>query len=170
MNNLKQVSSTATALFILCICVLVQCGGDEHHNDRDHAGEHTHAEKHEPGNYGKGMAVTVADREKGIQLSLKSLRTTGIATASLSIYRIAGSRYRVPNEALIHYEDRTEIYLLRDGWFMPSPVTAVHETAGISIITISAPKATDRIVIKKTAIVRLAQLEAFGASGHGHGH
>ena len=200
MINLKRTASATAVLPVLFLWVFLQCAGDEHHNGREHAGEHHHAETHEtakahvtdthseahtghngkddhdaggheePGNYGKGMAVTAGDRVKGIQLSPKALRTTGIATAPLSMYRIAGSRYRVPDEALIHYGDRTAVYLLRDGWFMPSHVSAVQETAGVSVITISAVKAADRIVIKKTAIVRLAHLEAFGASGHGHGH
>ncbi|HON80631.1 MAG TPA: hypothetical protein PK544_19220 [Spirochaetota bacterium] len=200
MINLKPVESIAAVFLMTFMVVFLQCSGETHHNAPDHKDEPEHAEQHEtakghdaeqekeehtehhgedeheagsrsePGNFGKDMAVTAADREKGIQLSPKALRTTGIATTPLSTYRTEGGIFRVPKSAVIHYEEKTAVYILRDGWFLLSPVSGVHEAGNVTIIKIPGAKTTDSIVIKKTAILRLAHLEAFGASGHGHGH
>lgn len=184
---------------MLLLWALVQCGGSRHGN-HEHHGEHRDTAHHKavrasgaahpnglhtdphgeeghgnaghsiPGNYGRDMAVTAASREKGIQLSPKALRTAGIISAPLGRFRTPAGQYRLPADAVIRYEEHTAVYLLRNGWFTLSPASAGRDTGREILVSVPGASGTDRIVIKNAALVRLAHLEAFGASGHGHGH
>ncbi|MCP4137405.1 MAG: hypothetical protein GY754_40940, partial [bacterium] len=141
---------------------------DEHgHDNDDHDAEDGHEEQ---SNVGEGKAVTKADEKLGIQLSDRALKTIGVQTRPVSkIKALKGNRYQVPAASLVYYEDKAAVYIKRDGWYTLvncSTVTSGGKTAIIS----ARLRRNDHLVTAGAALLRLAHLEAFGASGHGHGH
>ncbi len=151
--------------------------GSKKHKDHDHGHKkhddhkgHDHADHKETSNAGKHLAVTKAVKEIGIQLSAASIKAIKLKTAKLSAYKISKTYFNIPKTALIYYEDKALVYIKRFNWFMQLDARIISKTAHWVTVNLKGIRANDQLVIAATAILRLAYLEAFGASGHGHSH
>ena len=138
-------------------------GHDDKEDDHGHHG-HGHDDHDEEG------AITAKDEKLGIQLLPEAVETIGLKTRSLRKFRRAPGTYVIPPQSLISYEYEEGIYIKRGPWYNLIPVKKL--TRGRGGITIRSPhlRASDHLIIEGAALLRLAHLEAFGASGDGHGH
>lgn len=144
---------------------------DEHHDHGDH--------HHAPRSVGEGMAVIAADEELGVELAPAALERLGVRFGFLQDYRRPGGAerdYRVPADCVVFFENDAWIFL-RDANRRVRPYSVrVAPRAGTSRdLTIidsnfASSQLQSELVIVAAPLVRLAYLEAFGASGSGHGH
>jgi len=190
MKNKQAVYTISIVMVLICALFFFRCKHEEHgshsedhavseHKDSEHAKEET-GHKDDDGDHdghdhnessGTGKAVLKADEKKGIQLSEKALETIGIKVKILSRFRAgAANRYNVPSASLVYYEDKSGIYIRRGPWFNLIDVKIIKKGRKITTIRTSGAAMGDLIVVHGSALMRLAQLEAFGASGHGHVH
>lgn len=100
---------------------------------------------------GKGKAVIAANEEKGIQLSTEAQKMIGIRLAPVD-------QSPIPKAAIVFYQDRRAIYVLRDNFFR-----RIELKAGESSIPLNQLKASDQLVIDGVALLRASELEAFGS-------
>lgn len=127
---------------------------DDHGHNHDHEEEST-------GGVGHDNAVTAADEDKGIQLAPKAVQAIGILTSQIS-----GTK--VPESALVFYQNKVGVYRLRDGWYRLIPLNRVVDGSGYAL-----PRAAflpgDRLVIAGVALLRVSELDAFSEeTGHDH--
>lgn len=127
---------------------------DEHNHDAksehdDHDEHSEHGEEEEStGGVGPGNAVTAADEHDGIKLSDKAQNAIGLKTETFT----GGD---VMKSALVFHQDKVSVYRFKDGWFKMIPVTDL--------------KAGDQVVVSGTALLRVAELDAFSTeTGHSH--
>lgn len=113
-------------------------------------------------------AMAGADHHIGIRLSDQAIQRLGIQT-----HKIATLPLKIPRSSLVFFQEDIGVYRLRKGWFKlvelknfsPSP-TGIH-----FIPTDSAEfKIGDHIVVSGAALLRVAELDAFGGGEEGHGH
>lgn len=147
---------------------------EKNHNEtdgeQDHA-NHEHNEKSDRALSKDGTAVIRASKKQGIQLSAKAQKTIGIRLQPLTQQKKStGNEYLVPRQSLVYYEHSVGLYLKRGNWFNLQAVTVIRQNKKNIRIKAALLKPGDLIVIKGAPLLRLAHLEAFGASGHGHGH
>lgn len=126
----------------------------------DHSGEGGHEEE-STGGVGHDNAVTTANEEKGIQLAPKAVQAIGLQTTEIS-------ETKVPESALVFYQDKVGVYRLRDGWYRLIPLNRAVDGGGYAL-----PGAEflpgDRLVIAGAALLRVAELDAFSEEvGHEH--
>lgn len=141
---------------------------DEHKDEGDHGhkeGEHDdHPGGHEEestGGVGHDNAVTAANEEKGIQLAPKAVQVIGLQTTQIS-----GTK--IPESALVFYQDKVGVYRLRDGWYRLIPLNPVVGSGGY-VLPGAEFLPGDRLVIAGVALLRVAELDAFSEEvGHGH--
>ncbi|MEQ9363153.1 MAG: hypothetical protein RIF32_02865 [Leptospirales bacterium] len=150
-----------------------QRGHDSHAGHDDHHG-------HGGGqNVGPGMAVLAADEETGIELSAVALERLGAGFTPLISFAATAESFReflVPADAVIAFEDQTQIFLRHSNQrIRPYAVRAGARSGDLRQIRIVDPafegvSRDTELATRAAALVRLAYLEAFGASGSGHGH
>ncbi|MBX9767200.1 MAG: hypothetical protein K2X47_08015 [Bdellovibrionales bacterium] len=138
----------------------------EKHDHEDAHGEDAHEEEARP-SVGEGKAVVRADKRQGIQLSEESEKFLEIQYESL---QTRSSGLEVPSAALLYTMNEVGVYRRRDKWLKLVDVKVISSANGKSIVTSPDLRDQDQVVTTGSAIVRLADLEAFGASGDGHGH
>ena len=137
-----------------------------HEGEESHGGEEAHEEQRP--SVGQGKAVEAADEHQGIKLSEKTIAFFKIRFARPTIQ---GKLIQSSPSALIETISNTSIYVRRNGWLKEVKVQVMDRKLGKFQILEGEPmKATDEVVVEKAALVKLAELEAFGASGDGHGH
>ncbi len=139
--------------------------GHDHHDHEEHAEgngteevdnhEHKeHAEEEETsGSVGPGKAVEEVHEESGIRLSTAAMKRLGVKTMPVSHL---SSPY--PVSALVKYQEEIGIYRYRQGWFKLIPSDSTSFQPG------------DEIVVYGAALLRAAELDAFGGGEEGHGH
>lgn len=136
---------------------------------------HAHETESRP-NAGPGMAVRAADETAGIELAPAAIARLNIQTTPLRSFQVSSiTEYLIPQQALIYYEDKAAIFVQSGTRLRPTEVRvlAVYgdqvriKTIG-SVAVIGLRDAA--LVTHNAPFVRLAYLEAFGASGSGHGH
>ncbi len=137
------------------------------HKDEEHSDEHGHQEETK---FGDGKATTKADEKKGIQLANHVIELLKIETKPLRKYSSAKYDYRVPKSSLVYFEDNVAIYYKRENWYNLRNVKIRSERGSTVLIFTKHLRKTDHLVINGVPLLRLAHLEAFGASGEGHGH
>lgn len=148
---------------------------DDEHKEGEHSGEsaghHEEAEGHEEAerpSVGAGKAVEAADEHDGIKLSEKTIQFFKIRFEKPAIN---GQVVTSLPSALIDTVNDTSIYRRRAGWIKEIKVAVINRKLGqFRLIGKEALNPDDEIVVEKAAIVKLAALEASGASGDGHGH
>ena len=130
-------------------------------------------------NAGPDHAVLKADHRKGIQLSMRSLELCDIRFAPTGKYKEdfpPGSRVQVSNLTLV--------YVRKGVWIFPVRIkdsSGAHQSSGSGspvhgeeLPALHHAKDVDwsesEIAVKNVDLIHLALLEAFGASGSGHGH
>ena len=139
----------------------------EEDSEHDESDEHGH---HGESKFGKGKAVTKADENKGIQLADHTIDLLKIKTKPLGKYKTGENTYKLPKSSLVYFENQVGVYYRRDNWYNLHNVKIRSKHHNLVSITAKTLKATDKLVTSGAPLLRLAHLEAFGASGEGHGH
>ena len=141
--------------------------------DDDH--DHGHGDE-SGGSTGLGMAVRAADETTGIELAPAAIARLNIQTTPLRSFQApSNSEFSIPRQALIRYEDRAQIFVQTGTRLRPVDVRVLADSGDRVRIKTSGSadvgglKNVD-LVTRHAPLVRLAYLEAFGASGSGHGH
>ena len=114
------------------------------------------ARAEEASNLEKGVLEAVP--EKGIRLSEKAIATLEIKTTSLN----GNSDHKVPTGALVFYQDNVGVYRLRGGWYKLIPITLENKSSQSSMIRSMELKSGDQIVVQGVALLRVADMDAFG--------
>lgn len=140
--------------------------GDHEHSEEGHGSEHE--EENSP-NVGPEKAVTFASEKLGIKLSDVATKNIGIEVSKISQH---GDYFSVPLSAFIFNKDKVGIYRKRDSLYKLIEVQLKKE-GGQSLIKPQNPSDLspgEEIVINGVGLLRIAELQSFGASGHGHAH
>lgn len=138
-------------LLIICLAVLplsVAHSEEKHDKEEQHDHDEHGEEEESTGGVGPGNAVTAADEHDGIKLSDKAKKVIGLNT------EIFGGG-DVMKSALVFHQDHVSVYRFKDDWFKLIPVAEL--------------KVGDQVVVSGTALLRVAELDAFSTeSGHSH--
>lgn len=124
----------------------------------------------EDGKSGEKKAVTKADEQKGIQLAHHVGKLLRIKTNPIRAYASGKYTFRVPKTSLVYFEDKTGVYYKRNNWYNLEHVKSYGRKGNTILISTRHLLKTDQLVTIGVPLLRLAHLEAFGASGEGHGH
>lgn len=184
-------TAMALSLILAFAFVGLACpGGDTNHENEEHDDHEEHEEHEEHGEHddhghghgssqtaGPGMAVVAADEELGIELSPVALERLGVQFTPLSNFRGSdGAReFSVPTMTLVLFEDQAQIFVRDRERIRPYSIRILSRSGDRSRVRVVDPvfanltESAD-LVTGEAALVRLAYLEAFGASGSGHGH
>lgn len=149
---------------------------DESHTGHDEGGhkeDGEHHDKHGGGEFGPTHGVRHYNEDKGIVLGKEAIERLGVRFTQVRKLRRRGRYYRLPAQAVIEEENMTGIYVRSPGRQKPrlkfTPVRLIANHGDMA--TIDARLNYDQsIVTQSAALVRLAELNAAGASGTGHGH
>jgi len=153
--------------------------GDEHAHGAEKEDEHGHAEEEGEDEHGHGdgheeegssrigpdKAITAASKKDGIQLAEKAVKRLALASVEAK-----GPAPRVPSKSLVFYQGETGVYRLRNGWYKLVDVKVTERGATDSVVRSSELQGGDRIVSEGVPLLRVAEMEAWGGSGDGHGH
>lgn len=141
---------------------------DDHQGQDEHSehGEHDDHEEEPSAGVGPGKAVLAASKSDGIRLSEKALQTLQIKTLPIQ----SVSDLQVPIAALVFHQAETGIYRFRDGWFKLIPVQMRSRKAESARISSPEIQTGDQVAVSGVPLLRVADLEAWGGSGDGHGH
>lgn len=115
---------------------------EAHHDEHGEESEHEHEEEESTGGVGPDNAVTAADEDRGVQLSEKAAQTIGLKT-------VVWDGLQLPVSALVFHQDHTSVYWVNEGWYKLIPANKLE--------------AGDAVVVSGTALLRLAELDAFSA-------
>ena len=135
-------------------------------------------ESEESRNFGPDMAVLAADEESGIELAEAAVKRLEVEFAPLRSFRNADSNneFSIPFAALILFEDAAQVFIRSEKRIRPIRVRIVDQSEArirIRIAEESFQSTTHteqaELVVEQAGFVRLAYLEAFGASGSGDG-
>jgi hypothetical protein len=138
----------------------------EEKDEHGHAhGEEAHEEEASP-SVGPGKAIEEANETRGIRLSEKALKRLKLGRKLISG---ASSLLNVPKTALVLERGQSFVYVERDGWLTRVLVT-ISKSDSLSAHVKGDLKNGETVITEGSGLVRLAHLEAFGASGDGHGH
>ena len=178
---------------LVLVLMIAGCGGeqDDHAGHEDHNGHEEHSEHAEHSEHedqgehdghhdrhdhhgaattsGPGMAVSFADADQGIELVPAAMERLGLEFQPLSSFAADGG-FVVPEEAVVFSERRALIYLRMGERLRPFEVSASAD-AGKRRIQLNQGVPVDaELVSSGSALLHLAYLTAFGATGSGHGH
>ena len=146
------------------ILLTIGCSKPEEYSEE---AEHSHnAEK----KLGGEKAVTKADEQKGIKLASHSINLLKIKTVLLQKFATNQYVYQIPKSSLVYFEDKVGIYYKRGEWYNLKGVKIHSNTGSTVAISTKYLLNIDQLVVSGVPLLRLAHLEAFGASGEGHGH
>ena len=106
---------------------------------------------------GPTMAVLEANLDDGFRLSEKAKKVIGVVTQP-----IGQKPYVIPRMALVFYGDRVGVYRLRQNWFKLVEVQTVSKTHDSASVSSPDIKVDDQIAIEGVALLRVAELDAFG--------
>ncbi len=107
----------------------------------------------------KAKAILEASPENGIKLADVALKRLNIQFLAISD---VGS-VKIPIDAVVHSLSRVGIYRLRDGWLKLIPIKAFSDTGQRTVIVHSSELSIhDKVVVQGAALVRVAEMEAFG--------
>lgn len=138
----------------------------EKHDDHAHEGEHDEHEEAAP-RVGKGKAIEAASKATGIQLSSSALQTLGIKSKPVEVN---AEQIELPAESGVFFKNEVGIYRVRAGWYKLLDAKLLERKAGKIFVQVSGLSEGDQVVVSGTALLRVAELEAWGGSGDGHGH
>lgn len=175
----SQVRWPRFALLVLYLAI--SAPGCERLVDEDarasaHENEHEDAHGHaEHANAGPDRAVLAADEASGIVLADAAVRRLGLRFEALAKWRSGASHdYLIPADCLVYHEEGVQVFVRRRDRIRPQPVRILERRGTHTLVRWPAdappPAADAELVTNGASLVRLAYLEAFGASGSGHGH
>lgn len=120
---------------------------------------------------GPDNAITEANPKHGIKIRPEIWEDLGLKTRTLSLFRKKEKQYRIPTAAIVEFENKNIVYLLsEDRWIKEIRVQVIRKDSGYVLAEFSPLRPDDQIFTSGLSVVRLSYLEAFGASGSGHGH
>ncbi len=146
---------------------------DKHaeHDDLDKEEKHPEHDKHGHSDVSTKKAVIKTDEKKGIQLSPEAEKTIGLKMVPLNRYNAGGKkRFKIPASSLVRHEFDRSCYLQSGPWYRPEKIRILENRKGFLQVEIPGARNKDKLVVAGAPLLRLSYLEAFGASGHGHGH
>ena len=133
-----------------------------------HEGHDDHGAHGSSRNTGPDMAVLEAHKTKGIRLARSTIDTCEIGFSAIGAYNAKN----IPPSSRIRTGEAILVYVMADNYIYPVLMSGTLK--GEEISAIRARDKVDfsrvRLVVQNSDIVHLALLEAFGASGSGHGH
>ncbi len=115
---------------------------------------------------GPGKAVTETSKTLGLKLSEKAIQTLSLHTSAIQ----SQNTHRLPSKAIVYFQDEAGIYREKDGWYKLIEVEIVSRAGVETTIKSSDLKPGDHLVIDGVPLLRVAELNAFGGAGEGHGH
>lgn len=115
------------------------------------------ADEGKKGRVGPGKAVVEASEKDGLKLSEKALKNLELDFMAV----LGGTNISVPASALVHFQDFSAIYRLRNGWFKMVEIepTIRGQMAQFNSKDISSG---DQIVISNPGFIRVIELDVFG--------
>lgn len=152
---------------------------EEHRHAEAGSADDDHGHGHEDesgGSVGPGKAVRAADETTGIELAPAAIARLNIQTTPLRSFQASSTtEFLIPQQALIRYEDKAEIFVQIGTRLRPTDVRVLAASGDHVRIKTNGSAAVAgwqdaALVTRNAPFVRLAYLEAFGASGSGHGH
>lgn len=102
-------------------------------------------------------AVEETSEKLGFRLSQIAQKTIGLATEPVT----SSGDHMFRNESLVRFQDKVGVYRLRDGWFKLVEGTIILKKAGQKVFRCSEIGPGDGLVIQGTALLRVADMEAF---------
>ncbi len=140
-------------------------GHSEEEKD-EHGHGHGAEEEESAARAGPNFAITEANRKDGLKLSDKAIKTLELQYWSIT----STQTHEIPSKAMVYFKDEAGVYRLRNGWFKLVETKPIRKSD--TKVTLSTPElqAGDQIVINGVGLLRIAELEAWGGSGDGHGH
>lgn len=115
---------------------------------------------------GPNKAITAANPKSGLQLSDKATALLGLAFEKIS----STKTHRVPASCAVYFQDEVGVYRVRGGWIKLVEIEIKSRTASEIVFDSSEIQPEDTIVNAGVPLLRVAELEAWGGSGEGHGH
>ncbi|MBC7397846.1 MAG: hypothetical protein H7333_10430 [Bdellovibrionales bacterium] len=103
-------------------------------------------------------AITEASKSDGIKLSPKAVVRIGLKTIPYS----PAATLTLQSGAIVHSLGITGIYRLRDGWYKLIPVTLLSKGKETMTLKVTDFRNTDQIVTEGVALLRVAEMDAFG--------
>lgn len=149
----------------------------KHSDEKEHEKEEEHGHGHGNGHeeeekeegssrVGPGKAITEASRKKGFKLSEKAVQALRIQLATVQSSRT----HRLPFKASVHFQNDSGIYRFREGWFTLVKAELQRVSPTEILVRTDEVRPGDQVVIDGVPLLRVAELEAWGGSGDGHGH
>ena len=141
-------------------------GGEEKHTGHDHGSEDAHADE-KSASVGPGLAILEAHETRGIRLNEKAVKRLKLEFSRVDA---TPKGFEVPNGSIIGQRGETLIYVQRNDWLTMVKVDVISRSKDRAFIKSENLKNDEKVVSSNAGLVRLSHLEAFGASGDGHGH
>ena len=147
--------------------------GHKHH-EKDGHGAKAHEVHDDHGGHGSSrnagpdMAVLEAHETKGIRLAHSTVDTCEIGFSTMG----AHDAKNIPPSSRIRTGEATLVYVMEDTYIYPVLMSGTLKGEEISALRLrdQVDFSRVRLVVQNSDMVHLALLEAFGASGSGHGH
>lgn len=106
----------------------------------------------------EGKAVYEISGEKGMRLTAAALKNIEVSTKKIN----AKPPDSIPLSGLVQFQNRFGVYRLRDGWFKLIPVKINRkDKSEVSFVSAELDE-NDEIVITGVALLRVAEMDAFG--------
>jgi len=146
---------------------------DEHHDEHDNESEEEHGEHGDEHSkeFGPDKGVLDFSQDKGLILAAQAENRFQVKYSRAKYHRKKKPHtYNVSGLVIIWDENETYIYRKRDGWLKMIPVRVISKSHHQYLIYAKDVISSDEILVRGVPLVRLAELNASGASGEGHGH
>lgn len=156
-------------IFVLVVFnwVFLQLNSDALAGEEDHH-EHHHEEvlMINRAAVGPHQAVTDASAELGFKLSKPALDRLGIQMQNIK----GPAPYRLPQSAMVFYQDQVGVYRHQNGWFRL--ITVRVRKRNQANIHFDSPELEegDSLVTRGVSFLRVAEMEVFGEASGGHVH
>lgn len=158
--NLKALGIGLVSLFAVTGCYFSSSSWGHSHEEEGEGKEEGSA------SVGPGKAIPQADKKQGFQLSLSAVQTLGIKFQTIQSQGI----HRLPTQALVRFQDESGVYRFKEGWFKLIEIHPLSQSASEITVKTDEIQSGDQVVITGVPLLRVAELEAWGGSGDGHGH
>jgi len=106
----------------------------------------------------EGKAVFEISPETGMKMNEVALKNIEVQIRKSA----GGEQQLLPKSALVFYQDKIGIYRLRDGWFKLVEVKVIRRDEKTATIQLKDSNSNDQIVISGGALMRVAEMDAFG--------
>ncbi len=156
---MKQIFTIFIGLFLLLPI--------SSHTEEEHHHDHHEAESEQvSSSVGPGKAIVEASAEQGFKLAEKGIKVLGIQTIPLT----GNLPFKIPDEALVYFQENTGVYRLRSGFFKLIPIKIQQKIGPEIMVTSDELQRGDSVAHQGVGFLRVVDLEAFGEGESGHVH